>query len=230
MPTLNEYLGSIVSSITNARMMSDVQTVKVAEEYAKHNLLKHFSIPRMKIADVEMTIPVALEELREKTVAAFEPIDSEKISNIVYSELIKNLSLSRLKSDIRQSVQDKIYRLTLDFEQSLQTTNDLSYLKKYCYEVVSIEKELFQSRDGLKRKIDINELPLHLEKMILPEIKVVNQKKVIEDLNVIVESHRLREQKAENIIYIKLKIREDGMEWDRAEKADGSVESKLLPE
>ena len=59
---LNDYLGSIVASFTNAKIMSDLQTVKLAEEYAKHDYLKHFSIPRMRIDDVEMTIPIALDE------------------------------------------------------------------------------------------------------------------------------------------------------------------------
>ena len=59
MPTLNEYLGGIFSSITDARVMADVQTVQVAEQYARHDLLKHFAVPRMRIGDIELTKPVA---------------------------------------------------------------------------------------------------------------------------------------------------------------------------
>jgi hypothetical protein len=47
---------------------------------------------------------------------------------------------------------------------------------------------------------------------------------------VIVEAHKLREQKPENMIYIKLKISEEGMEWNKAENQEGKIESKLLPE
>ena len=65
MAKLNEYLGSVISSLTNARVMADLQTVKVAEEYAKHDLLQHFSVPRMRVDD-ELTIPIALEATQKK--------------------------------------------------------------------------------------------------------------------------------------------------------------------
>ncbi len=32
------------------------------------------------------------------------------------------------------------------------------------------------------------------------------------------------------MIFIKLKISENGMEWSRSENANGEIESKLLPE
>jgi hypothetical protein len=59
MPKLNEYLGGIVSEIISARRMADLQTLQIAKEYAQDDLLKHFSIPRMKIGTVDLTIPFA---------------------------------------------------------------------------------------------------------------------------------------------------------------------------
>ena len=44
------------------------------------------------------------------------------------------------------------------------------------------------------------------------------------------EANKLRELKSENLIFIKLKISENGMEWSRSENAKGEIESKLLPE
>ena len=234
MPTLNDYIGSLVSSITNARVMSDIQTVKVAEEYAKHDLLKHFSIPRMRIDDIEMTIPIALDELTEKIETAYEPIDNVKFNSIVYKELIRNLGLNTLSSKSSQKLRSEIAKLTQTLENNIRIEKDKSALKKYAQaltQIISVlEKEQLLSIDNTRRKSIFENLPANLEKILVQEIKLSDQKKIINDLNVIVEASKLREQKPESIIYIKLKISDDVMEWNRTENQDGNIESKLLPE
>ena len=234
MPKLNDYIGSLVSSITDARVMSDIQTVKVAEEYAKHNLLKHFSIPRMRIDDIEMTIPIALDELKEKTETEYDPIDNIKFNAIVYNELVNNLGLTKLPNEVSQTLRSKIAKQTQVLEQEIRIAKNLSPLKYYCKDLIllilHIESQLLKLKADVKRKVDIDAMPQYLEKILAQEIKLQSEKKSIEDLNVIVEAHKLREQKPENIIYIKLKISEDGMEWNRTENNEGEIESKLLPE
>lgn len=230
MPKLNEYIGSIVSSITDARAMSDIQTVRVAKAYEGHDLLKHFSIPRMRIEDIEITVPVALDELNEKIETEYEPIDNKKFNSIVYKELVNNLGLTRLKADISQKLRDRISKQTQILEQNIRITKDISYLKSFCMDILNVENEILQGADGIKGITNIEEAAQYLEKILMQEIKISSQKKVIGDLNVVVEAYKLREHNPENIIQIKIKIREDGMEWDRYEKADGSIETKLLPE
>ena len=58
----------------------------------------------------------------------------------------------------------------------------------------------------------------------------IGQKTVLDQLQVVAESHRLREQRPEDILRIRLKIGEDGMEWQTIEKSDGTLERRLLPE
>jgi hypothetical protein len=234
MPKLNDFIGSLVSSITNARVMSDIQTVKVAEEYAKHNLLKHFSIPRMRIDDIEMTIPIALDVLNEKTETEYEPIDNVKFNALVYKELVNNLGLSKLPSQDSQMLRSKIAKHTQVLEENIRITKDLSLLKDYCKDLtllsLDLENKLLKRKSDIKSKIDLETLPQFLEKVISKEIKTTSQKQVIEELNVIAEAHKLKEHNSGNIIYIKLKISEDGMEWNTIENSDGNIESKLLPE
>ena len=64
MPTLDEYLGGIFASLTQARMIADAQTVNAAETYAKHELLRHFPVPHLRFSDIELTIPVAIDAVQ----------------------------------------------------------------------------------------------------------------------------------------------------------------------
>lgn len=231
MPKLNEYIGSLVSSVTSARMMSDIQTVKVAEEYAKHDLLKHFSIPRLRIDEIEMTIPIALDKI-EETPHPFEPINSVEFNSVVYNKLINILGFSKLPGEISRNVRSEISKLTKTLDQNIRLTKNLTPLKIFAREltakILGLKKQYPYVERDLKTEIEIEALPEHLEKILLPEIKSAPQN--FADLNVIVEAHRLREQKPENIIQIKLKISEEGLEWDKMETAEGKIEKKLLPE
>jgi hypothetical protein len=230
MTKLNEYLGSIVSSITNARVMSDVQSVKVAEEYAKHHLLKHFSVPRMRIEDIELTIPVALDMVNERVERVFEPIDNRKFNSLVYREVLEGAGATRLKADMSNKLRAQIAKLTEELEQSLRMSKDLSYLKKYCEDIIKLQETFLFSDSDVKRKISRSDAAMKLEKTLSAEVKVAQERIVLGDFDVIVESGKLRELKPEHIMHIKLKIREDGMEWDRYENSEGGVESKLIPE
>jgi len=60
MVKLNEYLGGIASSITEARMIFDLKSLEIAEKFSKHDLLKHFSIPKFRAQSVELIIPITV--------------------------------------------------------------------------------------------------------------------------------------------------------------------------
>lgn len=234
MPNLNEYIGSIISSITNARVMSDIQTLKVAEEYAKHDLLKHFAVPRMRVGDVELTIPVAMDALVEKTETQYQPIDNNKFNSLIYKELTNSLGRTSLPAKASQQLRSALVAQTQTLEQSLRINQDMSAVSAFSQQAV---RQLMQLADEFKLvnsekapKINTEQIASRLATIATQEIKVASQRSVIENLNVIAESHRLREEKPENIIYIKLKITEDGMEWQQAESSNGDISRRLLPE
>lgn len=60
--SLNEYLSSLVASINYSRMNADLESLKIAKIYGEDEYMKNFSIPRMKIKDVTMDIPVAIKD------------------------------------------------------------------------------------------------------------------------------------------------------------------------
>lgn len=234
MPNLNEYIGSIISSITNARVMADVQTVKVAEQYAKHDLLKHFAVPRMRVGDVELTIPVALDALTERTETEYQPIDNTRFNSVIYKTLTNSLGRTSLPVKASQQLRSYVAKASQQLEENLRITQDLSVVGEFSQRTVQqllavAEEYQLISRESLP-KINAEHISQQVSAAASQEIKVLSQRNVIENLNVIAESHKLREEKPENIIYIKLKISEDGMEWLQHENSDGEISRRLLPE
>jgi hypothetical protein len=231
---LNEYLGSIVASFTNAKIMSDLQTVKVAEEYAKHDYLKHFSIPRMRIDDVEMTIPIALEEIAATTKPPIINFDNAKINALVYGTLMEKFGILKITREASKMVQAEIAKQVLVLEKQIKLANNHAPVKIFSKEIVLFFMKIIEKYGLLDKetlaKINSESIILDLINALTKEIEIKTENEALANLNIIVEANKLRELKAETLIYIKLKISENGMEWSRSENGKGEIESKLLPE
>ena len=63
MPYLGDYLGHLISEVTMARMQADVEAVRIAELYASHPLLRTMPVPRFRLPEVQVDIPVVINEL-----------------------------------------------------------------------------------------------------------------------------------------------------------------------
>jgi hypothetical protein len=89
MAKLSDFLGRLVSSISDARVNSDMQSVEIAKEYANDELLKHFAVPRMRIDKVEINIPVAIDKLSEGNQEVYKLIDNKRFSSTAYRIIVQ---------------------------------------------------------------------------------------------------------------------------------------------
>lgn len=63
MPYLGEYLGHLLSEIATARVQADLETVRMAELYASHPLLKHLPVPRFRLPTLTLDVPVVIQDV-----------------------------------------------------------------------------------------------------------------------------------------------------------------------
>ncbi len=231
MVKLNEYLGSIASSIAEARLASDLKSLEVAEQFAKHDLLKHFSVPRFKTANIELTIPVAIAAVSNGDTEPYTPIeDKNKFSEKTISILKKIVPTSVKPSpqgDLK--LQSEVNKHITVLEKNLKSDADVSKeVQAYSEKAVQSFLLIYPATN-----IRIN-IPQVVNK-VSEELKVYVQAKPAQGTtspvpNVIVEAHKLRELPPENIIQIKMNLSEEGLEWHASENEDGKVTTKLLPE
>lgn len=232
MTKLNEIIGSIVSSLADAKMMSDVQTAKIAQAYSEHHLLQHFSVPRMRIDDIELTIPIAVESGYEKVKITYEELDIKQFNSIIY-RILTSLTLNSLKlSDtLSQRIQQEISHQTKILESDVKKALNLTPLESFSRNIVNYYIDALSGINlDSKGRFDRSEISGSLEKQLTEQFKMFREEKTLETLDVIVEAHRLREFRSENIVHIKIKMSESGMEWNIFEDAEGNVKKKLLPE
>lgn len=238
MADLSEFLGNLVSSISESRVNSDLQSVRIAQQYAKDNLLQHFAVPRMRIENVELTIPIAIDEFETKNVnSTLEPINNATFSSITYQQILKSIAVDKLPSDISRELKSKIsdYIKLLEAQINVnQIENSLmNYSKSITEIVISKVFEIYKAQNKKINKEQLNLIKNDLEKKLQENLKdeiKIKSTTTSNFSNVIVESSKLREIKSENIIMIKMNISEQGMEWIKMEDKNGEVVSKLMPE
>jgi hypothetical protein len=76
MVTISEYLGYLFSEITRARQLADRESVEIAKVYAKDPYLKYFSVPRFKVPELNLSIPVLVSEAKYQGVFSIQMEES----------------------------------------------------------------------------------------------------------------------------------------------------------
>jgi hypothetical protein len=69
--TLSDYVGFIFGEIVRARALADAESKRIALLYKDDEILKSFSVPRFKIPEMDITIPVLLSGAKYKTTLVF---------------------------------------------------------------------------------------------------------------------------------------------------------------
>ena len=94
--TLSDYLGFIFSEITRARDHADRVSKEIALVYAQDEILKSFSVPRFKIPEMELTIPVVISGAKFSSALVFNMRQGDfsnfitnKINNVLKTILLK---------------------------------------------------------------------------------------------------------------------------------------------
>jgi hypothetical protein len=78
--TLSDYLAYVFQEISRARDMADRYSKEIAQVYAKDDVLRHFSVPRFKIAKMDLTMPVMVSQVQVASLAKFSMgVDELKI-------------------------------------------------------------------------------------------------------------------------------------------------------
>ncbi|MBA6328210.1 hypothetical protein H4J46_09710 [Colwellia sp. MB02u-6] len=244
MPTLKDYLGSLLRDLNHARVIADLETANIAKMYAEDNLLKHFSIPRMKIQETELTIPVAIDELDSSVEIDYQPIDNKLFYAKTYAEIKNVFKVSSFNRDISTALKKAIYSHIDALEKLIKSGADIKVsldgfsetVSDLALETIISDKKGRVVFDAILKSHNIDDdqvkelLVANLTKYLQAEIKPREMAGKIENAQVTVESDKLKDKRPESLLYIKMKITEESMEWQTMEDADGNVVAKLMVE
>ncbi len=243
MPLLKDYLGSLISGINQARAMADIESARIAEAYADNAILKTFSIPRFKASNIELDIPIAIDELDEVEETNYQPIDNNNFNSHAYNVFKDVLKVSRFDRKTSELLRKTIAKETDVLEKNLKAKEDTQslVLKDYAQNLTHFFISDMQERDKKKAKeltgaVSNDEIPIEnkllrtLQDRLISKIKAPKKTIDMDNTKVLVQAHKLKEIPPESIVRIKMTLVEEGMEWHTIERDNGEIDQKLLPE
>jgi hypothetical protein len=224
MPKLGDYIGHLLSEITIARMQADLEAVRVAELYADHPLLRYMPVPRFRMPNVEMDVPIVVKELElpdDKSSCANPPVaEIRKVfDGVIISILAKEkITLSAaVQLKLKTVLDERVVALTRPTEIAIDVNRvslDFSVnAVKVLGEVIKPEKRA-EFEEKLKDSLRIESI-----KICRPPTR----------LNVLVTTAEIREAGPNEVItHLRLKISEEAFEWTTIESDEGRKDRLVI--
>lgn len=237
MVTLETYLGTLVSNLSQAKVLADLESAKIAGEYAANNLLQHFSIPRMKIEEVEMTIPVAVAAVTPPPKPPV-PFDPAKFETMTYALILRALALEALPGDTASVFQSEIAKQTGTLAARMTKENAADLLYDYALHLAHVtysqldvlaEHKILTKKTAKEKKLITDRLTESLREELKGELHFNTLPSLSGQVLVTVETDKLKEKNPNTLLLIKMKISEEGMIWERIDDGDGTIVKKLMP-
>jgi len=232
MSNLGDYLGLLLSEIAMARMQADLETVRIAELYASHPLLRRMPVPHIRLPDVDLDIPVLIREVQP-------PREGESPrGGVPAAELRKRfdevLQAQLLRSGVKlsPSAQRKL-QLALDAQEtSAKEPVELAIgvhraADHYTATALTVIKQVTVTPRGEATPATaIDEAALRDDvRNAFLQLRAQPPR-----LDVVVTSAEIREGATpDNVTRIRLKVTEQGVEWTSIQ-SNGASRDILVPE
>ncbi len=225
MADLSDFLGHILEELTRARVMADVEAIKTAAMYVddKQGLLKHFPIPRMRLPNIEITVPIVIEDTPDGYVEKTDPV-----------LLGKSLSV-----DIQQVLKEQKIHLTLSEINKIIETDDqltLGHLRP-----MSVDSVTTRISNHIRASAKRKAVPSAIHEQVVAEVrkqvaktfKALPSKPVgimINPKSSVIKEYTQDAGKSGSVVYLKLSITEDALNMDIDMTSDKPELKRLIPE
>jgi hypothetical protein len=231
--TLSDYVGYIFSEIVRARDIADRESKRIALIYAQDQIMQYFSVPRFKIPEMELTIPVLISGARFSTTVNFvmskedfKTFITGKLNNIIRSISLRKRDINFfvvdrriLGNEVKRILKAETSEGTIgEFYDLLATNQDPSepenIIQEKWYEVFSQRIQEAKLVEEYKKHYPNNELFKQTLLEIIDKVKqntIVSQTKIT-NLLVNPETNAVKNGSNEASVFIvKAKITEEGI-------------------
>lgn len=223
---LGDYIGQLLAELTSARLQSDVETVRVAELYASHNLLKHFPVPRIRIGTIDLEIPVTVVRVEEANTE-----DSERLA-VTPLELLKRFQLL-----LREQLDVHGLQLSPEEMNAMNVRLERSGKAMIRPRAVSMDTNFAADEFSMNVQRFLEELEKHKEKArplseqlrTIARVDFISVRPSRSRLVVGVTTSEIKEAPPESVVRITIRVSEEGVEWTNIADV-ANPDWRLLPE
>lgn len=225
MADLGNLLGSLMSSLIRARQVSDQQTAALAELYKNNPLLQGLSVPRIRIPELTIDMPVLIENITDG-----EPGKLENTSKII-AELEEQLKSTLDKKNIK--VKTSLYKAfagEVGEQLELLKNTDLPVMREAVARSVqdAFADALAKTKNNLtpsEKEAIARDLRFRVSKVCIAKEPVGS------NIDANIRTADVKEKASNsNVMRLKITLKEEGLEWATQASESGGVVNTLQPE
>jgi len=228
MTDLDEFLGAILAGVSHARRIADEESTAIAEYYKDNPLLSGMAVPRVRIPEFTIDIPLLIEDQEQKQPPRFKPraAVAREVTRVA-KEAIKEKGVKISAASMKKFET----RISHELEGLTRTSPGRPIPAREQFVKIS---ELAFIDTLRNEKID---MPDNVKREILSSLRRAARENLLDKpgepprLKINVLTAEIKDKAAPvQVARIKLTVREEGLEWTTIENEDGSSESRLTPE
>ncbi|MCW3161980.1 hypothetical protein [Chryseobacterium oryctis] len=178
---LSDYLDYLNNEIIQARKKADENAVAVAKEYAKHEYLKYFKVPRYSLPSVKMDIPIKITDIDSDAKYDFKLNEDQIVDSVNNKIRIANKEKQLNIPEInKRNIQTEEFKTLFKRLESM----DQKYGKLPTAEILKVDLKsnvkalhsgIFRPQSGTAEE-EIEELKSIFSSVLLNHYKLVNSK------------------------------------------------------
>lgn len=219
MPTLGDVIGGFLSDVAQARVRADLEAVKIAQIYSADPILRHLSVPRVRLPEVIIDIPVVVVDISQPTERAgwsIEAASAAAITKAVRSALTKS-GLRLPREDSARVVTAAVERAKEIFERVDRAL--LSPARAAAELTDAVVAAVQATSRGSAALSDLRGLPEALTSSLTALF--VGESKLSPSVHVLVGAGEIKEHSdgGSNVVRLRLTVTEDA--YDIIERDDG---------
>ena len=233
MAELSEVLGALMVSLVHARRMADEETAAVAEYYKDHPLLEGMSLPRVRVPELTISMPVTIDDHIAASDAKIDSTTnilravSSQLSSSVRNEKIESRNVAAFRNSFNSEAKTALNKLTI-----LQKKNPGRVSKEALVRAVDDALQTSIKNSNLSADIS-NDQKMQLTQAMRHTVSSVALKESSAPLSLkasAVTSAVKEKSTKESSVHLSITLREEGLEWSTAQGDNGGIQSRLQPE
>ncbi|WP_157117396.1 hypothetical protein [Nocardia vaccinii] len=229
MTDFSTMLGSVLASLAKARYMADLETAAIAERYKDHELLERLSIPRIRVPELQLDLPIAVGDIAEGTPSRLQ--DPQMIADSVRAVIDDELdALGEAGREIRANVPRQIFdQLHVDLCRTIKPGHMIPK-ETVIRKAESIVGKIISSEEHKRIGSKERRVLIDAVRTRVGEIAELEQN-VSSAITVSVNTDDIKERYSPaDLARVRVVLREDGVEWESSRLQNGATMMRLSAE
>ena len=233
MAELGELLGTILTSVAHARRMADEETAALAEYYKDHPLLEGMAVPRIRVPEMVLDLPVVIDSHEGADTTVSEAPTKVRAAILQrFESASKSAGVkppAAFKARLRSNLDRQLKVMSPARGGGPRSSSSESVVRAAEIAYAATIRELGPAYRAA--------VPVDKERIIRTEIRDQAKKSALKKRGnppkinaTIMTSHVKERADHNNVTRLKLVIKEEGVEWATSESEDGTVRRNLTPE